>query len=41
MEGIGRRMPYTMTAFLIGALSVIGLPPTGGVISKWYLIMGV
>ena len=29
-----------MTAFLIGALSVIGLPPTGGVISKWYLIMG-
>ena len=36
----GRRMPYTMTAFLIGALSVIGLPPTGGVISKWYLIMG-
>lgn len=40
MEGIGRRMPYTMTAFLIGALSVIGLPPTGGVISKWYLIMG-
>ena len=40
MEGIGRRMPITMTAFLIGALSVIGLPPTGGVISKWYLIMG-
>ena len=40
LDGIGRRMPFTMTAFLIGALSVIGLPPTGGVISKWYLIMG-
>jgi multicomponent Na+:H+ antiporter subunit D len=40
LGGIGRRMPFTMTAFLIGVLSVIGLPPTGGVISKWYLIMG-
>jgi multicomponent Na+:H+ antiporter subunit D len=40
LDGIGRRMPFTMTAFLIGVLSVIGLPPTGGVISKWYLIMG-
>ena len=40
LDGIGRRMPFTMIAFLIGALSVIGLPPTGGVISKWFLIMG-
>ena len=40
MVGIGRRMPVTMTAFLIGALSVIGLPPCGGFISKWYLVLG-
>jgi multicomponent Na+:H+ antiporter subunit D len=40
MAGIGRRMPLTMTAFFIGALSVIGLPPCGGFISKWLLLMG-
>ena len=40
MIGIGRRMPITMIAFLIGAMSVIGLPPTGGSLSKWYLIVG-
>ncbi len=40
MDGIGRQMPVTLTAFLIGALSVIGLPPMGGVWSKWYLILG-
>ena len=33
-------MPITMTAFLIGSLSVIGLPPCGGFISKWYLVLG-
>ena len=38
--GIGRRMPLTMTAFTIGSLSVIGLPVTGGLVSKWYLVMG-
>ena len=40
MKGIGRRMPITMTAFLIGSLSVVGLPPCGGFISKWYLVLG-
>jgi multicomponent Na+:H+ antiporter subunit D len=40
MVGIGKRMPITMTAFFIGALSVIGLPPTGGFFSKWYLALG-
>jgi multicomponent Na+:H+ antiporter subunit D len=40
MDGIGRQMPITMVAFLIGALSVIGLPPVGGMWSKWYLLMG-
>ena len=40
MVGIGKRTPVTMTAFLIGSLSVIGLPPTGGFISKWFLVLG-
>ncbi len=40
MRGIGRTMPVTMTAFLIGSLSVIGLPPFGGTWSKWYLALG-
>jgi multicomponent Na+:H+ antiporter subunit D len=30
MVGIGRRMPWTMGAFFVGSLSIIGLPPTGG-----------
>jgi multicomponent Na+:H+ antiporter subunit D len=33
-------MPITMGAFMIGSLSVIGLPPLGGFISKWYLALG-
>jgi multicomponent Na+:H+ antiporter subunit D len=40
LAGIGRRMPITMVAFLIGALSIIGLPPLGGTWSKWYLMLG-
>jgi len=40
MAGIGRTMPFTTFAFLIGSLSVIGLPPTGGMWSKWYLALG-
>ncbi|MBM4182149.1 MAG: monovalent cation/H+ antiporter subunit D family protein [Betaproteobacteria bacterium] len=40
LDGIGRRMPWTMVAFGIGALSMIGLPPAAGFISKWYLISG-
>ncbi len=40
MVGIGRRMPITMGAFFIGSLSVIGIPPCGGFISKWNLVMG-
>jgi len=40
MNGIGKRMPITMAAFFIGSLSVIGLPPCGGFISKWYLVLG-
>ena len=40
LKGIGRRMPITMTAFTIGALSMIGVPPTGGFVSKWYILAG-
>lgn len=40
MDGLGRVMPFTYTAFLIGALSIIGLPPFGGVWSKWYIGLG-
>ena len=40
LDGLGRRMPFTMAAFTIGSLSVIGLPPTGGTWSKWFLVQG-
>jgi len=40
MDGLGRRMPFTYLAFLLGSFSVIGLPPMGGSWSKWYLLMG-
>ncbi|TCS64069.1 monovalent cation/H+ antiporter subunit D family protein [Varunaivibrio sulfuroxidans] len=40
MRGIGKTMPLTMLAFLLGSLSIIGLPPMGGLWSKWYLALG-
>jgi multicomponent Na+:H+ antiporter subunit D len=40
MGGLGKKMPITFAAFFIGALGVIGLPPTGGFYSKWNLILG-
>jgi len=40
MRGIGKKMPVTMAAFFFGSLSVIGIPPFGGFISKWYLALG-
>ena len=40
MTGLGRRMPITFIAFLVGSLSIIGLPPLGGSWSKWLLIVG-
>lgn len=40
MRGVGRRMPLTMSAFTIGALGMIGVPPVAGFISKWYLGVG-
>ncbi|MHC8441632.1 MAG: proton-conducting transporter transmembrane domain-containing protein [Candidatus Eutrophobiaceae bacterium] len=40
LDGIGRSMPWTMTAFAVGSLSMIGLPPTAGFFSKWYILQG-
>ena len=40
LNGVGRRMPWTMTAFTIGALGLIGLPPFAGFITKWFLGTG-
>ncbi|ENN86799.1 putative monovalent cation/H+ antiporter subunit D Environmental Information Processing [Rhizobium freirei PRF 81] len=40
MAGIGRRLPWTMGAFFVASLSMIGVPPTAGFISKWYLTLG-
>ncbi|SHJ05123.1 monovalent cation/H+ antiporter subunit D family protein [Cycloclasticus pugetii] len=41
MDGLGRVMPITFAAFTIGSLSIIGLPPFGGMWSKWYLALGM
>ncbi|HSM61157.1 MAG TPA: proton-conducting transporter membrane subunit, partial [Longimicrobiales bacterium] len=38
MSGLGRTMPFTMAAFVVGGLSLIGVPLTVGFISKWYLV---
>ncbi|HSG76925.1 MAG TPA: proton-conducting transporter membrane subunit [Burkholderiales bacterium] len=40
LDGIGRRMPWTMGAFAVGVLSMIGLPPAAGFVSKWYMLAG-
>ncbi len=40
LAGLYKKMPVTMAAFTVGALSMIGVPPTAGFFSKWYLILG-
>ncbi|OGW29025.1 MAG: cation:proton antiporter [Nitrospirae bacterium GWC2_57_13] len=40
LSGIGKKMPFTMAAFTLGALSMIGMPPLGGFLSKWYIALG-
>lgn len=40
LDGVARRMPVTMVAFSIAAFGMIGIPPTAGFISKWYLGLG-
>jgi multicomponent Na+:H+ antiporter subunit D len=38
--GLGKEMPWTMAAFTVSALSMIGIPPAAGFFSKWYLLLG-
>ncbi len=40
LQGIFHRMPITMAVFTLGAFAMIGVPPTCGFFSKWYLILG-
>ena len=40
MRGLGRAMPFTMGAFLVASLCIIGIPPGGGAWSKWFLAIG-
>jgi multicomponent Na+:H+ antiporter subunit D len=40
LDGVGRRMPWTMGAFAVGALAMIGVPPTAGFLGKWFLLTG-
>jgi len=41
LQGLGRQMPFTMAAIVIGGLSLIGVPLTVGFVSKWYLVLAV
>jgi multicomponent Na+:H+ antiporter subunit D len=40
LDGLGRKMPWTFAAFLVGSLSIIGLPPFGGAWVKWWIMEG-
>jgi multicomponent Na+:H+ antiporter subunit D len=40
LSGLARRMPWTMAAFALASLSVVGIPPASGFVSKWYLAVG-
>ena len=40
LDGLGRQMPWTMGAFFLASLSIVGLPPMGGMWGKWYLALG-
>ncbi len=39
-SGLGKKLPLPMAAFTIAALSMVGIPPTAGFFSKWYLVLG-
>lgn len=40
LNGIGKAMPWTMSAFAIGSMGLAGIPPINGFMSKWYLALG-
>ncbi len=41
LGGLGRMMPFTMVAFFIAALSISGVPPLNGFVSKWMVYQGI
>lgn len=40
LRGVGRKMPITAAIIVVGALSIVGIPPTAGFICKWYITLG-
>jgi multicomponent Na+:H+ antiporter subunit D len=40
MGGLGRSMPFTFAAFGVASLTMIGVPPVAGFVTKWYLLVG-
>jgi multicomponent Na+:H+ antiporter subunit D len=40
MSGLARQMPWTMASFALASLSIVGVPPASGFVSKWYLALG-
>ncbi len=40
LSGIGKKLPWTMAAFFLASLSMIGVPPAAGFVTKWYLALG-
>jgi multicomponent Na+:H+ antiporter subunit D len=40
LRGIGRSMPLTTAAISVGAISIVGIPPTAGFLCKWYIALG-
>jgi multicomponent Na+:H+ antiporter subunit D len=40
-EGLGRRMPFTCFALLLAILAMIGMPPSAGFVTKWYLVLAI
>ena len=40
MSGLAKRMPWTMAAFALASLSIVGIPATSGFVSKWYIALG-
>jgi multicomponent Na+:H+ antiporter subunit D len=40
LSGLAKQMPWTMAAFTLATLSLVGIPPASGFISKWYLAVG-
>src|SRR3990172_985945 len=40
LSGVAKRLPWTMAAFALSSLSIVGIPLTSGFVSKWYLVLG-